>query len=178
MDYIGKIDKEIFVRRAVLAALAVLTFTFQNTGGLFPAPFDIHAMLLIPLTVCIAMFEREFAGIFFGLFSGVMLDAFSSQSTVFNSLFFTVIGFVAGSLITYLMRNNLLCATILTSVAAIIYTSLLFFVYTDFSLISSPLYVYFRYYLTSALYTVILTPVYYFLVRAVTKQFNERSKDR
>lgn len=173
MDYIGKIDKKTFIRRAVLAALAVLTFTFQNTGGLFPAPFDIHAMLLIPLTICIAMFEREFAGIFFGLLSGVMLDAFSSQSTVFNSLFFTVIGFAAGSLITYLMRNNLLCATIMTSAAALFYTALSFIVYIDFEVVSSPLFVYFRYYFTSALYTVILTPVYYFLVRAVSKQFKD-----
>ncbi|MBQ8574849.1 MAG: hypothetical protein IJ447_02240 [Clostridia bacterium] len=171
MDFIGRLDKKTLIRRAILAALAMLTFAFQNTGGLFPAPFDVHAMLLIPLTICIAMFEREFAGIFFGLFSGVMLDAFSSQSAVFNSLFFTVIGFVAGSLITYLMRNNLLCATIMTSVAAFIYTALLFLVYTDFEAIASPLFTYFRYYFTSALYTVVLTPVYYLLVRAVSKQF-------
>lgn len=171
MDYIGKISKKTVERRVVLAVLLVFTFTFQNTGGLFPAPFDIHAMLLLPLTICIAMFEREFAGIFYGLAAGLMLDAFSSQSVIFNSLFFTLIGFSAGALITYLMRNNLLCATIMTSVAALAYTGLLFLFYVDFSTVEAPLGIYFRYYFTSALYTIIFTPLYYLIVRAVSKQF-------
>ncbi len=172
MDYIEKIGgKNTVQRRAVLAVLAVITFAFQNTGGLFPAPFGVNAMLLIPLTICIAMFEREFAGIFFGLLSGVMLDAFSSQATIFNSLFFTVIGFVAGALITYLMRNNLLCATLMTALSAIIYTALLFVFYCAFDDIPSPAAVYFKNYLTSAIYTVIFTPAYYLIVRAVSKQF-------
>ena len=171
MDFVGRIDKKTVERRAILAALTVLTFLFQNTGGLFPAPFGINAMLLIPLTICIAMFEREFAGIFFGLASGVMLDAFSSQSSVFNSLFFTVIGFAAGALITYLMRNNLLCATIMTSASAFVYTTILFIINIDLSAIVKPLLVFLSYYFASALYTIILTPLYYFLVRAVSKQF-------
>lgn len=171
MDFVGRIDKKTVERRAILAALTVLTFLFQNTGGLFPAPFGINAMLLIPLTICIAMFEREFAGIFFGLASGVMLDAFSSQSVFFNSLFFTIIGFGAGALITYLMRNNLLCATIMTSASALVYTTILFIINIDLSAIDKPFLVFLRYYFFSALYTVIITPLYYFLVRAVSKQF-------
>ncbi len=171
MDFVGKIDKKAVERRIILAFLLVLTFLFQNTGGLFPAPFGIHAMLLVPITVCIAMFEREFAGMFYGLAAGVMLDAFSSQSVVFNSLFFTVIGFGAGALITYLMRNNLLCATIMVSFSSFLYTTLLYFLYIDFSAIDKPLLVFLRYYFASAIYTVILTPVYYFIVRAVSKQF-------
>ena len=171
MDFVGKIDKKTVERRAILASLLVLTFLFQNTGGLFPAPFGIHAMLLIPLTICIAMFEREFAGIFYGLAAGVMLDAFSSQSTVFNSLFFTIIGFGAGALITYLMRNNLLCATIMTSLSSFLYTIILYFIYIDFTAIDKPFLVFLKYYFASAIYTVILTPVYYFIVRAVSKQF-------
>ncbi len=172
MDYIGKLGgKKTIERRAILVLLTVVTFTFQQTGGLFPEPFGVKAMLLIPLTVCISMFEREFAGIFFGLLSGVMLDAFSSQATVFNSLFFTIIGFCAGALITYLMRNNLMCATIMTAVFAFIYTALLFIIYCAGDSVASPAYVYFRFYFTSAIYTVVLTPVYYLIVRAVSKQF-------
>lgn len=171
MDFVGKIDKKTVERRIILAFILIFTFLFQNTGGLFPSPFGIHAILLIPLTICIAMFEREFAGIFYGLAAGVMLDSFSSQSTVFNSLFFTIIGFGAGALITYLMRNNLLCATIMTSVSSFLYTTLLYFIYIDFAAIDKPFLVFLKYYFASAIYTVILTPAYYFLVRAVSKQF-------
>lgn len=174
MDYIGKLGgKKTVERRAILIALAVLTFIFQNTDGFFPSPFGIKAILLIPLTICIAMFEREFAGIFFGLLSGVMLDSFSSQSVVFNSLFFTVIGFTAGALITYLMRNNLLCATILTAVASIIYTTLSFVVYSAFDPIENHFILYLRYYLASAIFTVLMTPLYYVIVRAIFKELKE-----
>ena len=174
MDYIGKLGgKKTVERRAILVALAVLTFIFQNTGGLFPSPFGIKILILIPLTICIAMFEREFAGIFFGLMSGVMLDAFSSQSVVVNSLFFTIIGFSAGALITYLMRNNLLCATILTAVASVFYTTLSFIVYSAFDPIEKPFVFYLRYYFASAILTVMLTPLYYVIVRAIFKEFKE-----
>lgn len=172
MEYIDKIGgTKTVVRRILLAVLTVLTFTFQNTDGLFPDPFGIKALLLIPAVICISMFEREFAGIFYGLAAGVMLDSFSAQSLILNSLFFTCIGFIAGSLITYLMRNNLLCALIFTGVSSFIYTALIFFIYTAFDAEISPVYLYFRYYFTSAIYTVMLTPLYYFLIRSVSKKF-------
>lgn len=172
MEYIDKIGgNKTAVRRLIFALLTVLTFTFQNTSGLFPEPFGVKAMLLIPMTVCVSMFEREFAGIFYGLTAGAMLDAFSSQSLILNSLFFTVIGFAAGSLITYLMRNNLLCAMIFVGVSSFVYTALIFIFYYAFDGFASPFRLYFRYFFTSAVYTVILTPIYYFLIRSISKKF-------
>lgn len=172
MEYIGILgNKKTIARRAILVGFVVITFLFQNTGGLFPAPFGIKALLLIPLTICISMFEREFAGIFYGLLSGALLDAFSAQSSVFNSLMLTIFGFAAGSLITYLMRNNLLCATMLTAVAACVYNVISFVVYSAFDSLDAPVATFFRYYFTSAVYTILLTPVYYFIVRAVSKHF-------
>ena len=172
MEYIDKIGgKKTIVRRLFLAVLLVLTFSFQNTEGLFPTPFGIHAVLLVPATICICMFEREFAGIFFGLAAGAMLDAFSADSMIFNALFFTIIGFISGALITYLMRNNLLCAIMFVSLSSLAYTSLTFLMYHAFDGVGSPVYVYFRYFFTSAIYTLLLTPVYYLLVRAISKKF-------
>ncbi len=171
MEYIGILgNKKTIARRAILVGFVVITFLFQSTGGLFPEPFGIKTLLLIPLTICISMFEREFAGIFYGLLSGVMLDAFSAQSSIFNSLMFTIFGFAAGSLITYLMRNNLLCATILTTAAAVFYNVISFIVYSAFDSLDKPVAVFFRYYFTSAVFTILLTPVYYFIVRLISKQ--------
>lgn len=171
MEYIDKIGgTKTVVRRIVLAVLTVLTFTFQNTDGLFPSPFGIKAIILIPAVICISMFEREFAGIFYGLAAGAMLDAYSAQSLILNSLFFTCLGFLAGSLITYLMRNNLLCALIFTCISSFVYTALTFFMYNAFDGVASPVLLYFRYFFTSAIYTLLLTPLYYFLIRSISKQ--------
>lgn len=172
MEYINKIDeKNIIVRHIILAVLTVLTFTVQNTGGLFPEPFGIKAILLIPAVVCISMFERDFAGIFYGLAAGAMLDAFSAQSMILNSLFFTCIGFFSGALITYLMRNNLLCATILVSASSFIYTALVYFLYYAFNGSGTAVYTFFRFLFPSMIYTILLTPLYYFIVRAISKKF-------
>jgi rod shape-determining protein MreD len=172
MEYIDKIGgTKTVVRRVILAVLLVATFTFQNTGGLFPAPVGIKAIILIPATICISMFEREFAGIFYGLAAGAMLDAFSAQSMILNSLFFTCIGFLSGALITYLMRNNLLCATIFVSASSFVYTALVYFFYYAFNGTDSPVYTYFRYFFPSMIYTILLTPFYYILVREISKKF-------
>lgn len=172
MDFLSKLEisKNTIIRRAIFAALVLLTFVFQNTGGLFPAPAGIHAILLIPLTVCISMFEREFAGIFYGLAAGAMLDAFSSDSICFNSMIFTIIGFAAGALITYLMRNNLVCAAILTAFFTLVYNTLCFLLYSAFNGEPRPLHTYFRYFFLSVIYTCIFTPLYYFIVREISKK--------
>lgn len=172
MDFVSKLDsKNTIIRRVILAIFLILTYIFQNTGGLFPAPAGIHAILLIPLTVSIAMFEREFAGLFFGLAAGAMLDAFSSDTICFHAVTFTIIGFAAGALITYIMRNNFFCALMLTAVFSFLYNTLYFVLYCAFDGIDSPLYIYFRYFFLSIIYTVIFTPLYYFIVREISKKF-------
>jgi len=172
MDFVTKIDnKNTIIRRVILALFLLLTYFFQNTGGLFPAPAGIHAILLIPLTVSIAMFEREFAGIFYGLAAGAMLDAFSSDTICFHSVTFTIIGFAAGALITYLMRNNFVCAVILSAAFTFLYNTLYFIFYCAFDGIENPIAIYFRYFFLSVIYTVIFTPLYYFIVREISKKF-------
>ena len=171
MDYVGKLgSKGTVKRRILLAFIMLITFTIQNTGGLFPAPGGIHAMLLVPLTVCIAMFEREFAGLFYGLFAGAMLDAFSAKTLSYHAILLTAIGFCTGALITYLMRNNMLCAVILTAVFTFVYNSLYFVIYYAFDNVDRAVLVYFKYFFVSTLYTVIFTPLFYLIVRAVSKR--------
>ena len=172
MEFVSKLDgKNKIIRRVILAVFVIITYFFQNTGGLFPAPAGIHAILLIPLTVSIAMFEREYAGLFYGLLAGAMLDAFSSDSICFHAVLLTITGFAAGALITYIMRNNFVCAVMLTFASAFIYNTLYFILYSAFDGIEKPFIVYLRYFLPSIIYTVIFTPLYYFIVRAVSKKY-------
>ena len=117
MNYIEELKKGNNIkRRIILAVMLVVTFILQTTSGFFPSPFGIHACLLVPAAVCIAMFEREFSGMFFGLAAGMMLETVSPDSVCFYSVMFTLIGFISGILITYLMRNNLVTALIFTFV--------------------------------------------------------------
>lgn len=171
MEDLNKLEtRNIIIRRAILALLMLITFMFQNTGVLFPAPAGIHALLLLPLTVCIGMFEREFAGLFFGLFAGAMLDAFSSNSICYHSIAFTLFGFAAGALTTYVMRNNFLCALILTAIFTFVHNTVYYIIYCAFNGGNAGFLFYLRYFFLSVLYTVLFTPIYYFLIRLLSKK--------
>lgn len=172
MVHIEEISKKNNIKRKVFFVfLLIITFLLQTTKGFFPAPFGIHALLLIPATVCIAMFEREFSGIFYGLLAGMMLETVSSDTVVFNSVFFTLIGFLTGMLITYLMRNNLVTAFIFTLAASFILNSLYCLFFLIFDGVGISLGFYFKYFFISSIYTTIFTPIFYLLIRAIYKKY-------
>ena len=172
MNYIDELTKKDNIKRRIsLAVILVVTFLLQTTSGCFPAPFGIHACLLIPATVCIAMFEREFAGLFFGLAAGMMLETVSPDSVCFYSVMFTLIGFAAGMLITYLMINNLITALIFTLSFSLIVNTLYFLLFIVFDGVDASFGFYLKYYFVSAIYTTLFTPIFYFSVRAIVKKY-------
>ena len=172
MNYIDELTKKDNIKRRIsLAVILVVTFLLQTTRGFFPAPFGIHACLLIPATVCIAMFEREFAGLFFGLAAGMMLETVSPDSVCFYSVMFTLVGFTAGMLITYLMINNLITALIFTVSFSLIVNTLYFLLFIIFDGVSVSFGFYLKYYFISAIYTALFTPIFYFTVRAIVKKY-------
>lgn len=172
MNYIEELKKNDSIkRRLVLTVMLLVTFLLQTTGGFFPAPLGIHACLLVPATVCIAMFEREFSGLFFGLAAGMALETVSPDSVCFYSVIFTLIGFGSGMLITYLMRNNLVTATIFTFVFTLILNSLYCLFFYTFDGIAITFAFYLKYYFVSAFYTTVFTPIFYLLVRLASKKF-------
>ena len=65
--------KRIYLRRALLAATILVCSVLQNTDGWFPRIAGAGALLLIPLTAAIAMFERDISGMLFGLFAGALI---------------------------------------------------------------------------------------------------------
>lgn len=170
-----KNTKILVIRRLIFVLFIILTAVMQNTKGYFPEIFGVRALLLIPLTVCIGMFEREIAGAALGLFAGALWDMSSGLGDGYNTLFLMLIGAGCGLLINVLMRNHLLTAFIMTAAASTLYvlSYILFFVVSQG--LDSSGFLFFRYYLPSCIYTLLLTPIYYLIVRAVMRktQINE-----
>ena len=158
------------MRRAAFAALILLTHIIQNTGGLFPSVFGVKANLLIPLVVCLGMFERELPGAFLGMFAGVLWDTVSGVGDGYNALFLMITGAVCGLLINLLMRNNLMTALLMSASACVIYALLyvVFFQLADG--VDSTGYLLWRYYLPSALYSFVFTPLWYLIVRGIMRK--------
>ncbi|MBQ7595498.1 MAG: rod shape-determining protein MreD [Clostridia bacterium] len=158
------------LRRAKPALIILVIFLIQNTAGLFPHPWGVHAMLLVPAVVCTGMFEREVPGMFFGLFAGILLDAFSAESLCFHSIALTLTGFFSGLLVTSLLRNNLKTSILLSVVALLIYNSAYFACCVWRSAGESAWQIFTGRYLLSAAYTAVFIPVIYLIVRTVSKK--------
>ena len=156
------------IRRIELAAVIFVTFLLQNNQNIFPRPTAVPVMLLVPLTVCIGMFEREIWGMIFGLFAGVLLDAFSAESLCFHSIALTCIGFLSGLLITGIFRNNLKTCYLFSTVALFLYNTVYFLIYYCSAAGRDADYIYINVYLASVIYTLLFTIVFYIIVRALS----------
>ncbi len=164
--------KNLIIRRICLALILLLLSVLQNTDGLFPQIFGVRALLLIPCVVCIAMYERDVWGMVFGLFAGALWDVFASGAS-YNALFLLAVGFGCGTLINTIMRNNIVTATLLTFISALFYNIIYWLFHFVVAGTDSAAFMLLRYYLPCILYTVILTPLLFLVVRAIEKKFTE-----
>ena len=155
------------LRRIKLAVVVFVTFLLQNNSSLFIRPTDVPVMLLVPLIVCIGMFEREKWGMFFGLFAGVLMDAFSAESLCYHSIALTCIGFLSGLLITGIFRNCIKTFFLISGVSLLIYNTLYFFIYYFSKSGGSAGYIYANIYFASVIYTLFLAVILYLIVRHI-----------
>lgn len=153
-----------------LVLIIVVTAIIQ--GSAFSAGFPLagRACILIPLTVCIGMFEKEFVGIILGTLAGMLWDSFSSGTDGLRSLFLALTGFLCGLLVHYFMRNNLFTALVLTAAASVIYTIAAWAAVAACGMNGAFMALLNRFAPSCALSIVVL-PLYYFLIRAAEKSF-------
>ena len=152
-----KQTKILLARRGIFALLILAAYLVQSAVGGTLEIFGVRAWFLLTFTVCLGLFERETAGAAFGLFAGALWDFMSPTGG----------GSACGILINTIMRNNLVTALLLNSIAHLLYISLyiVFFVLAEG--VDSAGWLFVRYYLPSAVFSVLFTPVIYLLVRAV-----------
>lgn len=165
-----KQQKILLARRGIFVLLLVLAHLVQNTPGWVPSFFGIRAYFLLTFTVCLGLFEREIAGAMFGLFAGVLWDTVSPLGDGYHAFLLLLIGAACGILINTMMRNNLLTACLLNTAAHLLYAVLytVFFVLAEG--IDSAGWLFLRYYLPSALLSVLFTPIIYLLVRFIMRR--------
>ncbi len=165
-------NKKLIIRRICLALIILLLSVMQNTDGFFPQIFGVRALLLIPFVVCVGMFERDIWGMILGLFAGLLWDITASGAS-FNALFLLAAGFVCGTLINTIMRNNIVTAGILSFIFSVFYNVGYWLFHYIITPMDSAAFILIRYYIPSIIYTTVLTPVIFLLVRGLEKRFSE-----
>lgn len=162
--------KKLITRRLCLALILLLLSVLQNTDGFFPQIFGVRALILIPAVVCMAMYERDIYGMLLGLFAGALWDITASGAS-FNALYLLTVGFVCGTLINTIMRNNVVTAMILSTLATLIYNIGYWAVNFIGGGMDNAAFILIRYYLPSIFYTMLFIPLTFIAVRAVEKKF-------
>ena len=91
-----------------------ITAVFQHTDGAVPSIGSAKAFVLIPLTVCIAMSEKSMGGLSFGILAGVLWDFATVRGDGFYAVVMALVGYAAGALTVYVVRNNIFSSLILS----------------------------------------------------------------
>ncbi len=162
-------SRNLYIRRFVFVIIVVFSAVFGHSRGLIPQINGVSAMILVPLVVSIAMFERSFIGMLYGAFAGVLWDMFSVTADGYFAIVLAIVGFFSGMIITFYLRNNIISAFILSFVATSVCTIgyWIFFIlgnsYTD------AVYILQRYYLPSIPYTMVFVAIYYYIIALIFK---------
>lgn len=168
-----KENKEEIEKRTVFTLLIIFTAILQNTNGLFPKIYNVPAMLLIPLTVCIAMFENDMGGMIFGLTAGIIWDFYGTHADGFYAVILTSAGYACSFLIARYMRNNFVTAAAFTAAISFVTVTFYWLIFILPSGTAGAGAIYLKFYLVSAFYSTLLSPLYYFFVRMTALRFRK-----
>ena len=162
-------NRDIYIRRALFVFLVGFTAIYQHTSGALPSLFGARAMVLIPLTVCIGMYERSIPGLAFGVIAGALWDFAAVRGDGFFSVALATVGFFSGVAVTWFLRNNIFSALILSAIASTAVNTAYWLIFIFMKGYDAEAELLTGFYLPSALYTVAFTFIYYYLADFILK---------
>lgn len=156
---------------AVYACVLLLAHIFQNSLRIFPELFGVRPVLLISAAVCIAMYEGEIAGAAAGLFAGALWDTVTGTADGYNALFLAVSCAFCGVVLRVFLRNNILTYIWINSIVTVLYFATYVFFFITSRGIDGGSSLFLKYYLPMAVYSLVLTPFWYLIIRRVDRKF-------
>ena len=171
-------NKNLYIRRALFALMLCITAVFQHTDGAVPSIGSAKAFVLIPLTVCIAMSEKSMGGLSFGILAGVLWDFATVRGDGFYAVAMALTGYAVGALTVYVLRNNIFSSLILSAGASVFVSTLYWFVFIFLKDYEGAWNILLTFYLPSALYSVVFTAVYYYIVRFIIRITTDKKQSK
>jgi len=157
----------------LFTVLCVIAFLLQSI--IIPATgLGIPVYILMPLTICISLYEFETKGLIFGIGTGVLFDLTSGAPDGVYTLFFALIAWIAGLLSRRYLRNTMRTAMLLSSAATLllcIYSFATNCISSGFS--GSAMLIIKGLYLPAFVATMIIVPVIFLLSKQIEKIKNE-----
>lgn len=150
----------------------------QNTAGLFPQLFGARCFLLLPIAVIFAMGEDVLSGTLLGLFAGLLWDLTGAVHLGYNCIYIAVICFLSCALVTYITRDTFITNMIASGAAILLYCLLYWLFFIIIKDVDGGEMTLFSFYIPCAVYTGIVTPVLWLILRPVKRKLNhEKNQD-
>ncbi len=154
-------------RHFIYGVELLVIYILQSTPSLLPEIFGESPMLVTMCAVSIALFEGNAAGMWFGLGAGLLMDVAGTGFFGFYGLVLLILCYCCGTLVMYVMRNNLVTALCMGFFsAAIVTTAQWIFLSGSFGL-DTALFFLGRVLLPRSLYSVATMPLFFYFNRAI-----------
>lgn len=145
-----------------------LVYVLQSTPALIPGICGEKPMLAVMCAVSIALFEGDVTGMWFGLGAGLLMDTVSTGPFGFYGLALLVVCFGCGTLVMYVMRNNVVTSLILGFVVAALISSVQWIFFTQSHSGEDISFFLINILLPRCIYSTAVMPLFYYFNRAIT----------
>ena len=158
------------IKYTVYAVLLLILYTLQTVPGLF-AISGVKPIWVVPAAIAIAMMEGEFVGGIYGAAAGLLCDLGGFSLFGFKGFLVCLFSVGAGLLVIYLMHLSLRGCLLFTFLTLLTTGSLEHFFTLRMHGFADAWMVYAYSVLPTVGYSLLITPLMYYLVRALHRRF-------
>ena len=163
----------LMLKYTIYAVLLLLLYVLQTTPGLFEIA-GAKPMLVVPAALSIAMLEGEFVGSLYGALAGLLCDLGASVLFGFNGLLLAVFCIGAGLLVIYLMHCDVRGALLFVTATMLVRGGIEYLFSYRMWGYEGVWKVLVFHILPMSLYTVLVTPLLFWLIRWLYRLFQKK----
>lgn len=163
-----------YLKWTAYGLVILLASILQSLPNFLPVIGCARPTLIIPIVVCIAMFEGPVGGAAAGVAGGILWDIFSDRLLGFNALLLLIICCACGLMSQLLIRNNLISSMLMAAAALFAHGLIDWFIYDLMLENDQPLNTLLWYTAPGFVYSLLLTPPLYFAVYFVARLLRNR----
>lgn len=165
--------KQRTLKVAIYLVLTAIAALIQNTAGLTLEIGGARCFLLLPVCMILGAGEDERFAAVIALVGGMLWDLSTAVHLGFNAIYMCIMCFFGAALITYIIRNTFITNFIFSTVFIIIYCILYWLFFIIIKDVRGAELSLFTFYLPSALYTIVVTPFIYLILRPIKNKLNK-----
>ena len=165
----GRLRMRMILPWLIYSALVLVIALLQMSPRGFPMIMFARPTPLVLFVVCVALLEGPTIGSAMGVVAGLLWNLYSPRLFGYYGLILMVVGLVVGLLVQWLLRANFLSAMLLCTGAVVFYTMIDWLLCYVLFLRDDMVAVFTKVYLPNALYTVLLSPLMYWIILLIAR---------